>query len=127
MPHMDQPMQPYVKEDGTVGVKPAQFDADGELIVDPGWARMLKKYMGKDRELIFERLPLQLNLGPMSTQDCMGWAKGYKEIESGNTIIEIVLNEDAAKGLQDLVEVFQLYAIGFAGIKRKPQGGGETQ
>jgi hypothetical protein len=74
--------------------------------------------LGKDRELIFENLPLQLNLGPMSVRDTMGWAKGYKDLETRKTIIEITLNDEAVQALGDLTEVYELYALGFAGIRR---------
>lgn len=127
MSHMDQPLQPYVTSDGTIGAKPAVFDDDGALVPDPSWEGFVKRYLGKDREMIFENLPVQLNLGPMSTLDTMGWAKGYREVETGKTVLEITLNEDAAHALGDLVEVFELKAIGFAGIKRKSQKGGDIQ
>jgi hypothetical protein len=124
MPHMDQPLQPYVDADGTIKVKPAQFDAEGELIPDPSWEKFVKRYLGQDRELIFENLPFQLNLGPESTLNTMGWAKGYRDKETGETVLEIALNEDAAIGLDQLVEVYELKAIGFAGIKKRQPGDG---
>jgi hypothetical protein len=123
MPHMDQPLQPYVKADGSIAAKPAEFDADGALIPDPSWEKFVRRYLGKDRELIFENLPFQLNLGPESTLDTMGWAKGYRDKETGETVLEITLNTDAVIGLDQLVEVYELKAIGFAGIKRRPKGG----
>jgi hypothetical protein len=122
---MDQPQQPYVKPDGSIGVKPAQFNEAGDLVPDPTWVQFLKEHMRLNQEPLFENLPVQLNLGPMSTQDTVGWADAYREMLTGKTIITITLDRETSQALYNLAEVFELKAIGFAGIKRKPAEGGE--
>jgi hypothetical protein len=70
--------------------------------------------------ITIRNLPVQINLSmPGDPRDVIGFA----DIAVGNdgkAHIEIVLDEDATRNLGNLVEVFDLKAIGFAGIKRRP-------
>lgn len=70
---------------------------------------------------LFENLPMHLNLGDYLTGSHAGWATAFKNEETGETRIEIRLNRSATELLGDLVEVFELKAIGFAGYKRRDE------
>lgn len=73
--------------------------------------------------MIFENLPVQLNLSMTGDpREHIGWASAEKR-EDGTTKIEIVLDPETSKHLENLAEVFDLKAIGFAGIQRKEGSG----
>lgn len=127
MPHMDQPHQPYVKPDGSIGVKPAIFDGDGNLVPDPSWVAYLKEYTrGKpEEEKILEGpIPMLLNLGDdfVAGASAVGWATVYEESTGGKRIV-ITMDEHTSNRLGSLIEVFKLMGIGFAGVKRTSEGG----
>lgn len=70
-------------------------------------------------ELIFENLPMQVNLSmPADPRDAIGSATATRN-EDGSSTIEIKLDADATRRLTDLQSVFELWSIGFAGIKRR--------
>lgn len=71
-----------------------------------------------DAAPIFESLPVELNLG--QPEQIVGWAHAFRDPESGKTAITIMLDETTSQRLGNLVDVFELKAIGFAGIKRSP-------
>lgn len=60
-----------------------------------------------------------LNLGEVAP--VIGWATAYRDTETYATRIEISLSEEASLQLMDLESVFDLKAIGFAGIMREPR------
>lgn len=70
-------------------------------------------------EALVENLPMWLNLGDERdfSSHC-GWARVTRDTETGKNKIEITLDEESSVKLGDMVDVFQLRAIGFAGIKR---------
>lgn len=70
---------------------------------------------------MIERIPVEMNLG--QPEQIIGWASATKHPESGQIIIELVLDEIASGKLETLVEMLEIRAIGFAGIKRRPQDG----
>jgi len=79
-------------------------------------------------ERIFSNLPITLNLGfpqalggPGQDTTVIGWAHAYRTKDDGQTTIVMNLDPDASEMLKNLVEVFELKAIGFAGMKRSPQ------
>jgi|tagenome__1003787_1003787.scaffolds.fasta_scaffold20583422_1 hypothetical protein len=79
-------------------------------------------------EKLFERLPITLNVGfperlggPGSDTTVIGWAYAYRSKHDGHTTIIMNLNSEASDKLQNLSEVFDLKALGFAGLKRRPQ------
>jgi hypothetical protein len=72
---------------------------------------------------MIENVPVELNLG--QPEKVVGVATLSKDLDSGRISIEIELFDDAGiKKLEDLVDIFEIKAIGFAGIKRRPQDGG---
>lgn len=74
-------------------------------------------------ELIFENLPMQVNLSmPADPRDAIGFAKATRN-EDGSSTIEIKLDARSTERLTDLEATFKFWAIGFAGIKRRPQDG----
>lgn len=84
-----------------------------------------------DIERIFSSLPVTLNLGfpqalggPGADTTVIGWAHAYRTKDDGQTTIVMTLDPEASEMLKSLVEVFELKAIGFAGMKRSPQNGG---
>ena len=68
---------------------------------------------------IFENLPVELNLG--QNDQIVGWANATRDPESRWTTITIILDAQSSDKLGNLAEVFDLKAIGFAGIKRRSQ------
>jgi hypothetical protein len=79
-------------------------------------------------EKLFESLPVTLNVGFPSLRGglesdttAIGWSYAYHNKSDGRTTIVISLDAKASEQLKDLVQVFDLKALGFAGIKRSPQ------
>ena len=70
-------------------------------------------------ERIFSALPVTLNLGDDKT--IIGRAYAYKTKDDDYTTIILTIDPDGTKLLQNLSEVFELYALGFAGIKKEPK------
>jgi len=127
MPHMDNPLEPYVNPDGSIGAKPAVFDDNGELVPDPSWVEFLKEaYLGKpyDETLIEGPMPLVVNLGEFFSDPAgaIGRATVY-QMNNGCKRISIMLDFEASEALGSLIDIFELKGIGFAGIKRRPQNG----
>lgn len=127
MPEMDKPQQPYVKADGSIGVRPAVFDDEGVLIPDPSWIEFLKEAnLGQqyDEKLVEGPIPMVLNLGEFFTGSlgAIGYATVY-EMNDGRKRISILLNAEASQGLGNLAKVFELRAIGFAGVEKRSKGG----
>lgn len=74
-----------------------------------------------EREL-FRHVPMQLNLSDYTVTSHLGWAAAYKDANTGEIRLDIRMGEEASERLEkDLREVFELKAIGFAGIKRKAE------
>lgn len=73
-------------------------------------------------EKVFERLPVTLYVGDPRERGNMviGWSNAFRDKDTGETTIVMTLDGEASKGMGDLVEVFKLYAIGFAGVARRP-------
>jgi hypothetical protein len=86
-------------------------------------------------ERIFAGLPITVNVGfpgqfggPGLDTTVIGNAFGFRNKDDGTTTIILTLDPEASKMLGDLTEVFDLKALGFAGLKRKPANeGNETQ
>jgi len=83
-----------------------------------------------DIERVFSNLPVTLNVGfpqmlggPGSDTTIIGNAFAYRTKDDGTTTIIITLDPEASEQLKKLDEVFELKALGFAGMKRKPEGG----
>lgn len=73
------------------------------------------------QEVLVDKLPMLTNLGFIGDWHThIGWAKVIHDTETGQNTIEITLDEDASKTLGNMVEAFDLKAIGFAGIKKSP-------
>jgi hypothetical protein len=73
-------------------------------------------------EKLFHHIPMQLNLSDYLITSHLGWAAGYKDLKTGEIRLDIRLSEEASTRLgKDLVEIMDLKAIGFAGIRKKPQ------
>lgn len=127
MPHMDQPHQPYVRPDGSIAVKPAVFNDDGELVPDPSWIEFLKEAsLGKSysETLVEGPMPMVVNLGEFFSDPAgtIGYATVY-EMHDGRKRISILLSAEASEGLGNMMDIFDLRGIGFAGIKKRPEGG----
>lgn len=70
-------------------------------------------------EVLVENLPMYVNLGDIgTTESVIGYAKVLRDSETGQNKIEITLDEDSSGKLGNMVDVFDLKAIGFAGTKR---------
>lgn len=70
--------------------------------------------------LIIENLPMYLNLGDVITRkSVIGRASAYRNTETGATRLEIDIDPEASKLLDNLREICDLKAIGFAGIMRR--------
>lgn len=70
-------------------------------------------------EVLVENLPMYVNLGDIgSWKSVIGFAKVIRDSETGQNKIEITLDEDSSTKLGNMVDVFDLKAVGFAGIKR---------
>ena len=71
---------------------------------------------------IFEHLPMLLNLGDFgSVESVVGFASASKDQETGKIAITIDLDEEISKQLTNLQSIFDLKAIGFAGIAKNPR------
>lgn len=71
--------------------------------------------------VIIENLPMYLNLGDVLThKSVIGRASAYRNTETGATRLEIDIDPEASELLDDLREICDLKAIGFAGIMRRP-------
>lgn len=69
--------------------------------------------------VLVENLPMYLNLGDFgNAMSAIGWAKVTLDHATRQRKIEITLDEEASIKLGNLIDVFDLKAIGFAGIKR---------
>lgn len=74
--------------------------------------------MADDDAVLVANLPMYINLGDAPDwRTHIGWATVVRDGETGRNKIEIVLDEEASKKLGDMVEIFQLKAIGFAGYR----------
>lgn len=63
-------------------------------------------------------IPVQLNLsGYPNPDEVIGWATAARQ-ENGCTQIVIDLDAEASVKLDNLASVFELKALGFAGIRR---------
>lgn len=70
--------------------------------------------------VVAKDLPVHVNLSLFNDPSNV---MGHADIAIGNdgkARIEIVLDEDSTKRLGDLVELFELYGIGFVAIKKQP-------
>lgn len=70
---------------------------------------------------VIERIPVELNLG--QPHEVVGFATATKDLDSGEITLEILLTGMASVTLEQLVEIFEIKAIGFAGVKRRSQDG----
>lgn len=76
--------------------------------------------MSEDEKRVEGPLPVHLNLaGYPNPREVIGWANIYRKVD-GTMRIDISLDEEASSKLTNLAEVFELKALGFAGIKRMP-------
>lgn len=77
--------------------------------------------MSDQDELLVEHLPMYVNLAEAGMahgfQSHIGWAKILRTAEGQNKI-EITLDAQTSELLGNMVEVFDVKAVGFAGIKR---------
>lgn len=66
-------------------------------------------------------LPVHMNLGGSlrGFEDVIGWATATSD--EGKITITIDLDEAASLKLHELAAIFELKALGFAGIKTKPK------
>lgn len=72
-------------------------------------------------EVLVDNLPMCLNLGDLgSLETLIGYAKVTRNSETGLSQIEISLDKETSDKLGNMVDVFELKAIGFAGIKKRP-------
>lgn len=70
-------------------------------------------------EVLVDNLPMYVNLGDIGNWSSqIGWAKVTRDSETGQNKIEITLDEETSAKLGNMVDVFDLKAVGFAGIKR---------
>lgn len=60
---------------------------------------------------------MHVNLGDSDWRSHIGWAKITRDSEGRNKI-EITLDEETSAKLGNMIDVFDLKAVGFAGIKR---------
>jgi len=81
-------------------------------------------------ERIFANLPVTLNVGfptalggPGSDTTVIGRAYAYRTKDDGQTTIILTLDPEASEQFKKLEEIFELKALGFAGIKKEPQSG----
>jgi hypothetical protein len=74
--------------------------------------------MADNDEVLVGNLPMYINLGDAPDwRTHIGWATVVRDGETGRNKIEIVLDEESSQKLGNMVEVFQLKAIGFAGYR----------
>lgn len=70
--------------------------------------------------VVAKELPVHVNLSLFNDPSNV---MGHADIaigDDGKAHIDIVLDEDSTKRLGDLVELFELYGIGFVAIKKSP-------
>lgn len=79
-------------------------------------------------EKVFDSLPVTLNVGfpasmggPGLDTTVIGWSHAYRNKKDGCTTIVMSLDPEASEKLQNFAEVFDIKAIGFAGLKRRSQ------
>lgn len=97
--------------DGAHGSMPALALAADWL--DDGYAK---------ETLLFEGLKMHLNLSDFSVRSHIGWASGYRHPDTGAIRFDIlVVDQNAGERLVDDLEVWDMVAIGFAGMKKKPK------
>jgi hypothetical protein len=73
-------------------------------------------------EVLVDRLPMRVNLGMIENwRSHIGWAKIKRDPETGRNKIVIEIDEESNEKLGNMVNMFKLYAIGFAGIKLQPE------
>lgn len=78
--------------------------------------------MSQEEVKLFENIPMQLNLGDYEISSHLGWATAYKNTRTGKIRIEIDLHDHVAERLEkDLLMLFDVKAIGFAGIAKKAE------
>lgn len=71
---------------------------------------------------LFENVPMQLNLSDYELRSHLGWVAAFKNEETGAIRLDIRLSPEASERLgDDLINVLDLKAIGFAGFMRKPE------
>lgn len=74
-----------------------------------------------EEEVLVDNLPMYVNLGDIGNWSSqIGHARVTRDPETGRNKIEITLDEETSAKLGNMVDVFDLKAIGFAGIKRTP-------
>lgn len=74
------------------------------------------------QEVLVEKLPMYINLVDIDHwNSVIGWAKVVHDTETSQSTIEISLDDRSSALLGNMVEVFDLKAIGFAGIKVEPE------
>lgn len=72
-------------------------------------------------EEVLATIPMFVNLGGIHTwESLIGQGKVTRDSETGQNKIEITLDKETSAKLGNMVDVFELKAIGFAGIKRRP-------
>jgi len=125
MTDINEEVQPYVTADGVIKTKPVVRNADGEIVPDPSWSAFLQKVRRGvyEEKLLAGPIPMMLNLGEdiANRTPPGGWALIYED-HSGKKRIEIELDRESSDKLGDLVAVFDLKALGFAGVKSKQKG-----
>lgn len=71
--------------------------------------------------IVAQHLPVQLNLSMQRDPlNCIGFAD-IAIGSDGRAHIEIILDEEATKRLGDLTELFELYGLGFAALRKRPE------
>lgn len=70
---------------------------------------------------LIENIPVELNLG--QPEQIIGQASVTRNSDTGEATIEIVLDLRGSDLLSHMVDIFEIKAIGFAGVKRRPQDG----
>lgn len=70
---------------------------------------------------MIERIPVELNLG--QPEQIIGFGSASKDLETGEVTLVISLDPASGLKLENLLDIFDIKAIGFAGIKRRPQDG----
>lgn len=74
------------------------------------------------KRVVVENIPMCINLGlSHDWRSHIGRATVFQDEETGRTKIEIDLDEEASEKLDNMIDIFDLKAIGFAGMKRDPR------
>lgn len=71
------------------------------------------------RETIYENLPMNLNLADSMTR--IGWAVVHRDLETGDISLEIRMHHLTTEIMDNLLEIADLKAVGFAGMMKKPR------